>query len=196
MVPTWILLAAAAAAAVAVGVCDAAAAKKPSVQPNMVADGGGGGSCDVTASTGLVEYDSAYCSGDEWEEPEYDAWTEYGASRCKTRIRTNYSHNIFGQTLWGYRQRLNFCWNGSRITYVDRQRFSLSCCYLLWEFKGHVYNSCATEFCHEKKGGWSAYIATQGSFQACYTPWGLCQTVISGIAQQAYGNGSMSSWSF
>jgi len=95
------------------------------------------------------------------------------AIRCKGAfVWRGYRHPLFGYFYFKYRQRIDWCFNGARITALLRRR-KVECCKPLWDFKGHIGNRTLGGL---HRGSYFAY--TQGKFQACAawcfltrTPW-------------------------
>lgn len=104
------------------------------------------------------------------------------AVRCKgAYVWRGYKHPLFGYFYFKYRQRIDWCYNGARITALLRRR-TVNCCKPLWDFKGHIDNRT---FGGLRQRSYFAY--TQGKFQACVawcfrtrTPW---------VSQRVYANG-------
>jgi hypothetical protein len=149
----------------------------------------GGFLCSTDGSQGSQDYDVSYCTAESSEEPVYYQTVEGSWNPCRTVQYTVVGKNVFGMTLWKYRQSVFWCWNGSRTTYVYRQRYPV-CCFPVWEFEGHLYNSCASENCGERRGGWTAYLATQGKFKACAFYVWACQRAYPRIWHVVRGDGS------
>jgi len=104
------------------------------------------------------------------------------AIRCKGAfVWRGFKHPLFGYFYFKYRQRIDWCFDGTRITALLRTR-TVDCCVPLWDFKGHIGNRTF--------GGISRrtyYAYTQGQFQVCAawcfrtrTPW---------VSQRVYANG-------
>ena len=72
--------------------------------------------------------------------------------------------SITSLVIWRYLQHIYWCWSGNRIIYTHRDRWAA--CYHCWgwSFVRHVYNSCGTEYCHEKKGAGQYTVKTTGQF--------------------------------
>ena len=138
---------------------------------------------------GSPDYDLDSCALEGSEDPIYYAAVDGYVNPCKIVSVDYVAKSLVKITLFRYRQRTTFCWNGSKVTYVFRERYPV-CCFPIWDFKGHTYNSCSSEYCTERKGGWSAYVATQGKFTACALYWWACQNVYAGVTQTVYGNGT------
>jgi hypothetical protein len=162
------------------------AAGSPSTDRTYNEDGGF--ACSVEGSQGSQDYDISYCTSEASEEPIYYQTVEGYRNPCRAVGYTVSGKNVFGMTLWRYRQSVFWCWNGSRITYVYRQRYPV-CCFPVWDFKGHTDGSCASENCGEKAGGWTAYIATQGKFEACAFYGWSCQRTYPRIWHVIRGDG-------
>lgn len=109
--------------------------------------------------------------------------------RCKGAfVWRGYKHPLFGYFYYKYRQRIDWCFNGARITALLRRR-SVKCCLPLWDFKGHIGNRT---FGGVRRGSYYAY--TQGKFQACAawcfltrTPWLSQRVYASGGWRYAHG---------
>ena len=184
------LAAAAAVSAGALAFAGGAAAVQPSYN-DVPPDGCG----TIEGSQGSSDYDLGSCDTESSEDPIYYAAVDGYVNPCKSFSTDYVAKSLFQVTLFRYRQRTTWCWNGSKVTYVFRERYPL-CCFPIWDFKGHTYNSCSSEYCSEKKGGWSAYVATQGKFTACALYWWACQNVYAGVWQTVYGNGTRTSGLF
>ena len=111
------------------------------------------------------------------------------AVRCKGAfVWRGYKHPLFGYFYYRYRQRIDWCFNGARITALLRRR-TVNCCKPLWDFKGHIGNRTSGGV---RRPDYFAY--TQGKFQACAawcfltrTPW-LSQRVYAS-GRWRYGHG-------
>lgn len=103
---------------------------------------------------------------------------------CKEFEVEVYGYNIFGNKLWCYFQKIEWCYDGSEITSKTRLRWG-EVHFPFWQFAGHIGNS--------EQGGvgeWSYRAWTQGEFKLClggdigciqyYYPW---------IDMTVYGNG-------
>jgi hypothetical protein len=125
--------------------------------------GGGGGSSEV--------YDSYYDdSNNTWVDVGDDSVEAYSAATsseataaCKTVAIANWAkRRIDGGLMYRIVNRVYFCYNGSSITYIDRQPILDSCCGWLWHFRDweNLHNSGGA--------GWSsAATYVQAKFEAC-----------------------------
>jgi hypothetical protein len=111
---------------------------------------------------------------------------------CKTVTVWRYLNSwIFGTRLFTYYQSTNWCYTGSRITWIRRDRWAVITSDGSWmqiDFKGHIGNSCNSENCSEQAGGWTAYISTQGKFQQCAAYY-ACLTKLPRLQQWINGAG-------
>jgi hypothetical protein len=104
------------------------------------------------------------------------------AVRCKgAYVWRGFKHPLLGYFYFKYRQRIDWCFNGTKITALLRRR-QVDCCVPLWDFKGHIGNRT-----FGGRGRKSYYAYTQGKFQICAawcfrtrTPW---------VSQRVYANG-------
>jgi len=172
----------------------AAAGWSVPAERDVIPNDGGGAACTVEGSQGSQTYDVYACTSDAVEEPIYYQTVEGSANPCRSHRYTVSGKNVFGMTLWKYRQRVFWCWNGATVTYVYRERYAV-CCFPIWDFKGHTDSNCSSEHCGEKRGGSSAYIVTQGKFEACAVYIWACQRVYPRIWHIVRNNGSVSAGS-
>jgi len=90
---------------------------------------------------------------------------------------------VFGSKLWSYHQTIEWCWNGSTITSLYRNRWA-EIHDFTWVFHDHIGDSTSGGI-----GSWSYTAFTQGSFSQCLGsecwtyqyPW---------LEQRVYANGS------
>lgn len=97
-----------------------------------------------------------------------------------------YGTNAFGQKLWSYFQKIDWCYNGSWITWKSRIRWG-EVYFPFWEFKGHIGNY--------ESGGvgyWSYRAWTQGHFALCVPYLGCSQHTYPWIDMTVYANGGWS----
>jgi hypothetical protein len=125
-------------------------------------------------------------------EAEEELLLSYGApdgGACKrVRIERRYRSPV-GLVMLRYWQTVRFCYNGSRVTSIWRNRFA-STELIPWEFEGHISNSCNSEHCEEMAGRYSAYIMTQGQFRGCWLWSWYCDTKTPGVGVEVRGNGT------
>lgn len=107
---------------------------------------------------------------------------------CGYASKTRSGHGVFGNRLFSYTERVDFCWNGSSITSASRSR-SITTDTLFWQFKGHI-NSTVTG----GAGHWSYRAYTQGEFALCAVYVACVQFTYPWVDITAYGNGTYS-WS-
>jgi hypothetical protein len=82
-------------------------------------------------------------------------------SGCYDWVASIWATNYFGDKIWEYFQEINWCWDGSVITYLYRNRWG-SAYIEFWQFQGHIQNS--------EGGGlyqFSYRAFTQGQFGHC-----------------------------
>lgn len=109
---------------------------------------------------------------------------------CRTKTKSRAFRTWYGYTVWRYKQRVRWCFNGTRITSMERTRYpEVGCC--LWQFNGHVASNCRYETCFEKVGHFSETVTTVGSFKYCGFP--CVYELNPGIDFTAYANGNWSS---
>jgi hypothetical protein len=103
----------------------------------------------------------------------------------------------WGKLLWRYWEQVTWCYNGTRIQSVWRDRWPQTYC-CLWSFAGHIYNSCATEHCSELANGgpFGAHVSTVGTFKGCMAYVTACRDVNPGvtIGFNAHGNWAVNTW--
>jgi hypothetical protein len=89
------------------------------------------------------------------------------AVSCTSRQTSRLGYSRAGIRLWGYFQKIDWCWNGTTITSKSPTKWG-EVYTLFWEFKGHKDSS-------ESGGvGSSSYRSwTQGEFALC-APYILC----------------------
>jgi hypothetical protein len=93
----------------------------------------------------------------------------------------------WGHVVWRYYQRVRWCWNGSVVTSLVRDRWpDTRCCF--WQFFGHVSSNCSNENCTEKTGHAWENVQTVGSFRYCMAWCG--REINPGVSISVSGNGS------
>ncbi len=112
-----------------------------------------------------------------------------GGRGCKSyQVRVDW-YNVYGQTLFSYFQKIDWCYDGSKIT-NNPTRLRWGEVYApLWSFDGHIGSS--------ESGGinqWSYRAWTQGKFKLCMGgDIGCIQYKYPWIDMTVYGDGSHSS---
>ena len=172
-----------------------------SPEPDSIYVGEDGGGCGAPITDG-DDHVNGSCDPAE----AYDIYGEYSrtidgaVSRCR-RVQQYLTFKAIAtrMKIWRYTQEVEWCWNGTKITSIQRDRypqlFDPGAWY--WDFKGHTYSSCMTyqdgfSPCWEKRGQSTAYIATQGKFQACI--WKGCWTKLPGLYMNINAKGQITSW--
>jgi hypothetical protein len=118
---------------------------------------------------------------------------DLAGSTCKRALAQRVFRSWAGFIVWRYKERVKFCYNGSRVTSSQRFRWAefANGGGFYWDFQGHIANSCRYEDCSDQAGTWKTYYGTQGKFQACLWSWGfhICTTRLPGVGIEAFGNG-------
>jgi hypothetical protein len=101
-----------------------------------------------------------------------------------TEVHVPY-YDIVGTPTYTYKQKFDWCWNGTNITSLNRTRWGEVHVPHYFYFDGHIGNS-------ESGGsGQASYFAmTQGKFR--YQFWSIVEERYPRIEQWAYGNGTHS----
>ncbi len=106
-------------------------------------------------------------------------------SGCKTFTVKRSGLNALGGELWAYFQKIEWCYNGEKITSKTRLRWG-EVYYPGWQFVGHIGNL--------EQGGvgqWSYRAWTQGEFKLCLGgDIGCIQYRYPWIDMTVYGNGA------
>lgn len=105
---------------------------------------------------------------------------------CRQATWSSTSYSLVGIKLWSYFQSIYWCYNGSTITYLSRNRWGETYA-AFWEFTGNNGNSTMGGT------GYNGYYAwTQGSFRLCTGIYGVgcLQYSYPTIASWVYANGS------
>jgi hypothetical protein len=93
-----------------------------------------------------------------------------GREVCDTYEAWRYGESLVGLRLWEYHQRVRWCWNRRKLTYVKRRRWG-EVKAPVWDFKGHIGTDREGGTGFRYFRGW-----TQGKFQACAGQFGCWQT--------------------
>jgi hypothetical protein len=128
--------------------------------------------------------DECYLYGSTFEE----SWDNYEPQQmCRSKTKARSFKTWWGYVTWRYRQKVRWCYNGVRVTSMERTRWpEVFCC--VWQFSGNVLSNCQHETCWEKTGHASETVTTVGSFKYCYA---FCvREVNPGIEFTAYANGN------
>jgi hypothetical protein len=129
------------------------------------------------------------CGGEDYES----GYTEEGSdedwfpnSTCRQVRAYRQFKTWWGHVVWKYYQRVYWCWNGSVVTYLNRDRWpDTRCC--LWQFFGHISSNCS-EHCNERVGHSWENVQTVGSYRHCAT-W-CTREINPGVSISVSGVGS------
>jgi hypothetical protein len=132
---------------------------------------------------------SPECGGEDYES----GYTEQGNdedwlinSFCRQVRAYRQFKTWWGHVVWRYYQRVRWCWNGSVVTSLVRDRWpDTRCCF--WQFFGHVSSNCS-EYCTEKTGHAWENVQTVGSYRYCMAWCG--REINPGVSISVSGNGS------
>lgn len=110
------------------------------------------------------------------------------ASGCKGYIRSRSGYNLLGGKLWSYFQRIDWCYNGSKVTSTYRNRWGETY-YPFWNWQ-HNGNSTSGG-----TGSTYYYAWTQGQFALCVNGqgWGCIQYSYPWVDQRGDKNGNYTS---
>ena len=103
---------------------------------------------------------------------------------CKSVTKSRSAYNVFGQVLWTYYQKIDWCYNGSKITSKTRIRWGDLPWYSLWQFMGHIGSSQSGGV-----GQWSYRAWTQGEFRFSLVGYPV-QYAYPWVDMTVYGNGT------
>lgn len=110
-----------------------------------------------------------------------------GRERCTWAEAWRWGENLVGARLWDYHQRVDWCWNRRRVTYVHRHRWGVTHL-VAWDFKGHI----GLDTLWGRGKGWYR-TWTQGKFQLCAGQFGCWQTKTPWVQLVARRGGT---WSY
>ena len=106
------------------------------------------------------------------------------AAGCKSVTRSRSAYNVFGQVLWTYYQKIDWCYSGTKITSRTRIRWGELPWYSLWQFMGHIGSSASGGV-----GQWSYRAWTQGEFRFSLVGYPV-QYAYPWVDTTVYGNGT------
>jgi len=106
------------------------------------------------------------------------------AAGCKSVTRSRRAYNVFGQVLWSYYQKIDWCFSGTKITSKTRVRWGEMPWYSLWQYKGHIGSTQSGGV-----GSWSYRAWTQGEFTFSLVGYPV-QYAYPWVDMTVYGNGT------
>lgn len=106
------------------------------------------------------------------------------AAGCKSVTKSRSAYNVFGQVLWTYYQKIDWCYNGTKITSKTRIRWGDLPWYSLWQFIGHMDSVQSGGV-----GQWSYRAWTQGEFRFSLVGYPV-QHAYPWVDMTVYGNGT------
>jgi hypothetical protein len=111
-----------------------------------------------------------------------DACAGYSLGACRTVEAWRKRTSSVGVLLWKYWQRIYFCWQSNKITYLFRSRGGTVYTFCCWDYQGHIGNSTSWN------AKWSYRAFTEGKLYWYGPPWPMTKT--PEIWMTVYGNGS------
>lgn len=115
---------------------------------------------DASANVEETEDFTAVSRGEEVTQGEMVTALSSATSCAWARVE-NYWKNAVGQKLFSYYQKVDWCYDGTTITSVNRTRWAETYA-LWWQFNGHIANTTSGG---AGKANYRAF--TQGSFSLC-----------------------------
>lgn len=147
-------------------------------QPATPADAGSG---DLAGRVAKIHYGTVSLTGTGTGGLTAFTVTDSG---CRDWTASVWATNYFGSKIWEYFQEISWCWDGSQITSLYRNRWGAA--YIeFWQFQGHIGNS--------ESGGvyqWSYRAWTQGQFGHCPPIPGCYEWRYPWLDMTVYGDGN------
>ena len=124
----------------------------------------------------------------EMEESGLASASGSSSSGCDWNSYTDRRTNVYGNTLWTYKSRTHWCWNGEEITVEPDVRTSATTS-TFWRYEGTV-----SKLESGGEGNWYHRDYVKGKFRLCIGPCsiGHIMYAYSHITKYQYADGSRS----